>query len=60
MKSFSSVLLVNTLRGIIEEIEQTYPNNAALAELRLTLQEHVVLLVESRRSGPVAAFHGAA
>ena len=59
MKSFNTVLLVNTLRSIIAEIEQVDPNNAALAQLKFTLKEQDKRLTESR-SEPSTQMRGAA
>jgi hypothetical protein len=39
MKSFRTVLLINTLRAIIAELEQIDPNSASLPQLKFTLQQ---------------------
>lgn len=59
MKSFHTVLLVNTLRSIIEEIEEADPNNASLAQLKFTLEEQHKRLSESQCE-PSTQMRGAA
>jgi hypothetical protein len=47
MNFFSTNLLVHTLRGIVEEIEQVDPTNPALAQLKFTIEHKAAELVRS-------------
>lgn len=48
MQLFRTLLLLNTLRGIIEAIEEIDPNNAALPQLKFTAQEQNIRLAGLR------------
>ena len=50
MAFFSTNLLLHTLRGIVEEIEQVDPNNPALVQLKHTI---VQKYAELARSGTI-------
>ena len=39
MNFFSTSLLLHTLKGIVQEIEQVDPNNPALVQLRYTIAQ---------------------
>ena len=55
MQYFSSILLLNILRGILDDLEQRSaldPTNPALVQLRFTVSQQIEGLQESGRIAP--------
>jgi hypothetical protein len=56
VQSFSSILLLNTLRGILDDLEQRSaldPTIPALVQLRFTVSQQIEVLQQSGRIAPL-------
>jgi hypothetical protein len=61
MQFFSSILLLNTLRGILDDLEQRSapdPTNPALVRLRFTVSQQIEDLQQSGRVAPFISIQG--
>jgi hypothetical protein len=55
MQFFSAILLLHTLRGILDDLEQRSvlnPTNPALVQLRFTMSQQIEVLQQSGRIAP--------
>jgi hypothetical protein len=64
MHFFSAILLLNTLRALLEELEQTRainPNSPALVQLQFTVRQQIAILSNTGGSDSfLTRIHGTA